>query len=311
MILSVCLNPALQRTLWFEQLSINEVNRARRLTLSAGGKGVNVARVLGQLGAETRLLCFLGGEIGELVKKLLRQEKIKTEFVPTRSATRICYTIIDSSHKTQTELVEEAQEVSLDEVTAIRSLYRKLLSHCQMVTISGTAPPGAPEDSYQDFVQLAGDQGIPAIVDAPGKWMLLSLKAHPFIVKGNVKELEAALEKPLNDHQELSRAMNWLHQRGARSVLATKGADGAYLWHEGDFYRLIPPELQVINPIGSGDAMTAGLAAGLCQNQPLLEAAKLGVACGAANVLTPIAGSVRLEDVRKILRQVKIKKIFE
>ena len=201
MIQCVGLNPVLQRTLTLEQFTVNRVNRAIGKPLEgSAGKGINAARALKTLGQDAIITGFCGGNTGELIERTLDHEELGHEFVRTANKTRICTTILDTLHNTQTEIVEEGLPVSPAEVTAIKELYRKHLANCRLVTISGTTPQDVPKTIYKDFVSLAVEQHIPTLVDTQKDLLRECLSAHPFLIKINREELFAAFgERPGSD----------------------------------------------------------------------------------------------------------------
>jgi tagatose 6-phosphate kinase len=306
MILAVCLNPALQRTLQFEGLTINRVNRAESVFLSCGGKGVNAARVAVRLNADVRLLTILGGARGLELKRILKEEGIPFHSVPVRGITRICSTLLDPANGTQTELVEESGPVFKDEVRRVEQAFEKLIPRAQIVILSGTAPKGFPETVYGRWVAKAKRFGVPSILDAPSKLAENGLKAGPWLFKPNWKEMEALAGEWIRSDEEAKTAMAALHRKGAENVLVTQDGPRALALMEGRFYRIVSPDLTVINPIGSGDAIAAGIAAAFMRKESVLEALRLGIACGSANVLTVPAGTVRPKDVRSLLPKIRI-----
>jgi len=306
LILCTCLNPAFQKTLRFESLRLGAVNRAKEVIETASGKGVNVARVLTQLGRHALGIGFVGGETGEFIKAQLRQQGIPFEFVTTRSKTRTCITLLEAAQGLVTELVEEGREVLPDEVQALKRLFTEKLAGVSLVSISGTAPKGVPEDLYRDWTRMAAERGIPVIIDAPGRLLLNCLGARPLLAKPNRAELAAALGRDLSSMDALKQAMAWVLRMGAEWVAVSMGAEGVVLSRGEEYLRFRPPAIRAVNPIGSGDAMTAGIAAKLVDGEEMAEAVRFGVACGAANALTPTSGVVRSEEIGNLIAQVVV-----
>jgi len=307
-VLCVCLNPAVQRTMQFQGLRQGQVNRAIKVETHVGGKGVNVARVLKQLGVENVVLCFLGGKTGEIVKEKLRQQQIPLQYVEVGSPTRICTTLLDVENHIQTELVEEGTPVTKAEIEAIDRLFAKLLPQVNMVTISGTVPPGVPETLYAEWVTLAHKQNVPTIVDAPGQLMLKCLTAHPLLLKPNWQELERTLGESFSSPKDLKSVLQNLitqHQDRTLGWVVSQGEKGVYVLTKDESYRFVPPSVPVKNPIGSGDAMAAGITTALLRGESMRQAIRYGVACGTANVLTPLVGQIEPEDVQTLYPQIQ------
>jgi tagatose 6-phosphate kinase len=307
MILSVCLSPTLQRTLSIDVFSMGRVNRATSVNLGVGGKGINAARVATQLGEKVLCLACLGGPTGREVVSILRHQHIPSAVIRTKSSTRICTTIL--SQGSETELVEEPAPVLPNEIKAFSELFTKHVPPSRFVILSGTVSSGFPITVYRELGAAAASRGIPFLVDAVGPIFIESLKAKPNVIKVNRHELEACVGWSCDSQVTIDRAMRKLVTSGAQSVLITGWQSEAWALIEGHRYLIRFPKLQAINTIGSGDAASAGIAVALVRGQTLLESFRFGVACASANVLTPTAGSVRAEDVKRILKQVTVEAV--
>lgn len=307
MILVICLNPALQRMLWFETIHAGEVNRAARVLIGLGGKGLNVARVLTQLGADCRVLLPLGGDTGRVCQKILAEEKIAFDSFETSCATRICTTL--THDLTQTELVEEGGPVSGPEYAQIRAWYEKNLADADLVIISGSAPTGIPDDFYFQMIDLAGRRGLRCIIDAQKQALLQGLAARPWLAKPNMKELVAAMSLAGSEGLSIRDRLSWLLAQGAEQALVTDGRKGAFYYHGDQVRRFYGPELVVVNAIGSGDALCAGLAQDYLKNKNMFQAIKFGTACAMSNVLTPVSGSIEIEMVQELIEKIKVESI--
>jgi tagatose 6-phosphate kinase len=306
MILAVCLNPALQRTQIFRHLEFSRVNRAESVLHSTGGKGVNAARVAATLGADVKLLTLSGGPNGRELRSHLRGEGIPFQAVPVGGNTRICTTLLDRGNGTQTELVEESEPVTKEEAGLVQRTFERMVRRCRLLILSGTAPSGFPPSVYRRWIEAAEKLGVPSILDAPGGLAENGLSGRPWLFKPNWGEMEAIIGRPVRSGAETKAAMARLHRMGAHHVVVTADGPTAVALADGRFYRLVSPKLSVVNPIGSGDSIAAGIAAAFLRGKPLPEALRFGMACGTANVLTPLAGTIRMSDVRKLLPKVRI-----
>lgn len=281
MILVVGLSPAWQRTLKFKSLRIGEVNRAKHVTETASGKGVNVARVARALGADVRLLTVAGGEQGQLLARELPWARV----VPVKAETRICQTILAGN---ATELVEESGPLQREEVGRMRRAFTDELRRATLVVLTGTLPRGCGDTFYVRLINAAHQRGVRVLVDAQAQVLANALKARPFLVRVNRAEL-AAVKR----------------HRGAEWLVVSDGAGRIEVTSDGERWSVKPPRVKAVNPVGSGDAMMAGIACALSLGEPVIQAVRLGVACGAANALTATPGTVRHADVQKLLRQMK------
>jgi tagatose 6-phosphate kinase len=303
--LCVGLTPALQELREFARFRLGEVNRAAAILRSAAGKGVNVARVLRQLGGRPLLLGFAGGDTGRFVRACLRRARVAERLTPTRAATRVCTTILDRATGTATELVEEAALPTEREWRLFFAAVERARRQAHRMVIAGALMPGARPDVYRRLAET----GLPLIIDAQMEPLLLALLSRPLVAKLNVQEMENTLRHRCAEPRAILAGARELLARGARHVVVTDGPKGAWLVGPEGAWHCRPPRVAAVNPVGSGDAMTAGICRGLDQRRPLPEAVRLGLACGAANALTRAAGDVVPADVRRIEPLVRVRRV--
>jgi tagatose 6-phosphate kinase len=310
MILCLGTTPAVQRTMVFERVTLDAVNRAVTTLDGIAGKSVNVAKVLMALGEEPLAMGFIGGEQGARLQRELKGRGIKTHFISVPQATRQCITVIDRAAQTQTELVEESKTVTRRNYAALLQAVERRISTCRAVIMSGTLTPGAPDDFYLRCAKLALKAGALVVVDAKGAPLTTALNAGPDLVKPNRAELEATLGEPLKSEGELKMAMRHLSDLGAKNVVITNGSRPALAFDGKDFWRIHAPRVKTVNPIGSGDSFTAGLVWRLTKGETLAEACRWAAACGAANALTLMAGELNLRDVHHLVTQTRATKLL-
>jgi tagatose 6-phosphate kinase len=304
MIICLGTTPALQRSMTFERLTLGAVNRASRTKQYASGKSINAARVIATLGHRVLATGFLGGTAGNLIRQELDELGIGHDFVEVSPQTRTCVTVIDSAAHTATELVEEPAEL---DSASYQQLLTRLADHlhsAKVLILSGSLPPRAPAGIYAACVGLATAQHVPVVLDASGDQLLDALTQQPRIAKPNREELEKSLKLTVRDVKSLLAAMQRLIDHGTEQVVISDGARPVFCTNGRSTWRLMPPDVQPISPIGSGDALAAGLAIGIEQRLDLPEAVKLGIACAAANALTPDAGHLDPADVRRLQTQI-------
>ncbi|HEX8520885.1 MAG TPA: PfkB family carbohydrate kinase, partial [Tepidisphaeraceae bacterium] len=176
-----------------------------------------------------------------------------------------------------------------------------LLAQARLVVLSGSLTPGAPQDFYAWCVERAHEKNVRALVDASGEPLKLALEKKPFLVKPNRVELTRTVGT-----EDLWEGINRLMQTGARNVIVTMGKEGSVAADGRTRWKMAPPGTEVVSPIGSGDAYAAGTAAALDRGDELVEAARLGTACAAANAMTAVSGYLRREDVEAIVPKVQI-----
>jgi tagatose 6-phosphate kinase len=308
-ILCLGTTPAVQRVMVFRKLALDAVNRAATTLDGAAGKSINVAKVLKTLGEQPVATGFLGGDRGEFLRVALMDKGIESDFVTVSTGTRQCLTMIDESAGTHTELVEESHPVKPADFDKLMAVVRRRASECRALVMSGTTVTGGPANLYFDCAKLAEKAGALSVVDAHGTALMAALKARPGLVKPNRAELAATVGREFKDDVEVMNAMRDVCERGAQRMVVTAGKEPALAFDGKTFWRIIQPQIEVMNPIGSGDACTAGLVLRLLRGDDLGEACRWGCAAGAANALTLMTGEVEVEDVRRLAREIEVRNV--
>jgi 1-phosphofructokinase family hexose kinase len=295
MLLAAGLTPAWQQILRFERLQPGEVNRAAEAVWCASGKVLNVGRAAHLLGASTTTLSPIGGLPGEAIARDFAEDGLAARWVQSERPTRCCTTLIDSSTGTITELVENAASLEPAVLEEFVAVFRQEGANATFVVLSGSLPAGTPTTIYRDL--LDGCRA-PALLDARGPELLAALVHRPVLVKPNREELSATVGRPLPDDASLHAAMRELLDRGAQGVLVSQGAGPAWLATAAGLERYDPlPVAPVVNPIGCGDCLAAGIAGSLFRGQPLAEAVHYGLAAAAENAATLLPARLDRERV--------------
>jgi tagatose 6-phosphate kinase len=284
----------------FANLTIDAVNRATEVAEYASGKNINAARVAKTIGEEVVATGFLGGIRGQLIRDDLDRAGIAHDFVDVAPNTRMCTTVIDRSGDTATELIEEAGKVPAEDGERLLARLADLLREADVLVLSGRIARGLDSNFYARCLALAREHEVATIVDAVGEALKLALYERPTVVKPNRSELAATLDTTIDSTNELRDAIRELTNRFGGWVIVTNGSSATTVSNGKDFHEIATPQVEVISPIGSGDALAAGLAAGIVRGWDVLRAATLGVACGAANVMTPLAGHVESLEVARL-----------
>jgi 1-phosphofructokinase family hexose kinase len=303
MILTAGLTPAWQQVLLFDTFTPGEVNRARQVYWCASGKVFNAARALHSLGGPGKALAPVGGSPGQDIRRDLEGVDIAARLLETSRPTRVCTTILDSIRHTATELVPETEPLSAEELEAFRAAYTEEAKTAEVVVLIGSLPPGTPVGFYRDL--LAHTPGR-AILDARGAELLQALQGKPFLIKPNRAEVSRTFGRELEDDQSLQDAMRQLNEAGAEWVVVTDGPKPVFASTRGQLYRLQAPQREVVNPIGCGDCMAAGIAQALFAGQSPLDAIRFGVAAAAAKVGQLLPGQLELAELDALVQAVVI-----
>ena len=309
MILCLGTTPTVQRTMMFGRVNVDAVNRAANVIESASGKSLNVARTLRTHGYEVLATGFLGGAGGQFIRADLDRAGIPHQFIQVAPGTRTCTTVIDRSTGTATELVEETKPVEPAAYIALLALVQVRLPDADMLILSGSLPPDAPQDFYARCTRLAVAVNVPVVLDARGEPLRRALGERPTVVKPNRHELVETVGFPIDDDTSLRRAITELVKEGPTWVIITDGPGDVVASDGQSFWRITPPCVKALNPIGSGDSFAAGVAMGLLKKMELPEACRLGAACGAANALNSPAGHGTMEDAGRLAGEVVMRKM--
>ena len=278
MIYTVTCNPALDCAVQLNGLAVGTLNRTAGATLIAGGKGVNVSRVLGELGERNKALGFVAGSNGVMLESALAQMGVVTEFIRLpEGQTRINVKLYGEQ---ETELNAPGPVVSHQQTEGLLKDLSRLQEE-DLLCLCGSLPPGMPADSYARMLVAVKDCAR-SIVDTTGEALLCALREKPWLVKPNRDELAALVGKALPTLGDVIEAAQWLREQGAENVLVSLGKDGALLCAEGKRLYQPAPDGKVIGTVGAGDSLVAGFAAGWQRYGDVAQALQLGVACGSA-----------------------------
>lgn len=307
MILCVTLNPSMDRRIDIEDMLIGQVNRVYRVEAHAGGKGIHVATAVMQLGHESLVTGILGDSLGDWVENDLHHEGISTRFIRIEGETRINFSIHIAKTGLHLEILEPGPTVKPEEIAMFESLYRELLVDSGVVVFSGSLPQGLPFDTYSQLVCEANHRGIITIVDTSGSALQEVLAAHPTFVKPNRVEVEKLIGTSLSCEADLIHTLSSPPLLSARSVIISLAEDGAIArWNEQGILYAKPPQVEVANPIGSGDCMVAGMAVALEQGMNAEETIRFAVACGTAGAVHPRTGWIDTTKLIKFYDLVKV-----
>jgi len=303
MILTVTLNVALDVTYQVDRLSSGDAVQVNEVLTRAGGKGLNVAGILASLGADVLATGLVGGLRGSLVRRRLAEEAIPEELFEIAAESRQTLTVIakDGSHAAYGE---PGPSVSRDEWEGFRARFGRLLDGCAQVVLAGSVPPGLPKTAYAELISVAQTRAVPVLLDSRGRWLEEGLGAAPAAVKVNRSELSEWARRPLSQLEDVlgaTRAM--LEASGAGVVIATLGPVGSFLMSHDGALRARAPE-QRGNPVGAGDAFTAGWVA--AHDQTLVDRLRYATAVGAASVRSSTAGAVDIAAIDEIGPAVEI-----
>lgn len=309
MILSIALNPAIDKVYEVDDFGVGRVFRPKAMTNTAGGKGLNVARVAHLLGETVSATGFIGGNNGRTILQRVRAEGIDSHFLEIGKETRTCIAVMDRNNNTSTEILEPGPFIEPSEVGAFLSLYEKLALEADIITASGSLPAGLPDDIYKTLIEIAKNHKKKFILDTSGQPLKRSIRALPYMVKPNLDEMGSLLGEKIPDITKQVTAVAELKKSGICLSCLSLGKDGCLVALEDGVYKFSGPKVEVVNTVGSGDAFVAGCAVALQRGWSHIEVIKMGMACGIANTQFFETGMVSKAIVEKFFQQIIFKKI--
>ncbi len=309
MIATVTLNPSLDKTVTVEGLVIDEANRWTSLRQDPGGKGINVSRVLHELGNETIAYGFIGGIDGQILEHLLGEQGVPHDFTPINGQIRSNFIITNLKTRRQTRIDAPGPHVSRDELEDLVGKLTHIKPKPDFLVLAGSVPPGVPDDIYRQLIEEAKKHGVKTVLDSDDEWLKEGIKAKPNVIKPNVHETEELLGEKLRDEAAIIQALRTLVTQGIEVVAISRGKDGLIVANEGKILKVIPPQVEIRSTVGAGDSAVAGLVLKLSQGDGIEEACRLAVAAGTAATLTPGTELCRRQDVERLLPQVKVENL--
>jgi len=309
MITTVVLNPAVDKIYFVDNFQVGGLFRIKETITSAGGKGINVSRVIRALGEEVLSLGFKGGRTGEWLVEQLGELGAMTEFIEVEGESRTNNNIIDRINGTETEVLEVGPLITEKNIEEFISIYRKALKKTKIVVCSGGIPAGAKDDIYKILIDEAKKHDIKVILDASGEVLKRGIEAKPYLIKPNLRELGGLVNKELKEISDVLEACRYVQREGVDLVLASLGEKGAILVSKDRAFRVHVPSIKVVNTIGSGDSMVAGVAVALSKGFDLKEVLRLGAACGVNNAQYQAIGVVNRDEVYKLIEEIRIEEI--
>lgn len=308
MIVTVTMNPAIDKTVEIGSLIPGGLNRIKKAESDAGGKGINVSKTIKELGGVSIATGFLGGSAGKAIEDFLDEKKIRHDFVLVEGETRTNTKIVEENGAV-TELNEPGPQISEDEMNR---LMEKLISYAKpetLVILSGSIPKGVDKQIYARIIRLMHEKGAEVLLDADGELFHNGLLERPDMVKPNRVELEeyAGIDHRASSDELLTLARE-LREKGIKKVVVSMGKSGAIFLQ--DDYEAISPALSIKahSTVGAGDAMVAALACAWDKKLTAEETIRLCMAASAGAVTTTGTKPPEKKVVEELMQQVVIKK---
>jgi len=292
LILTVTLNPAVDKVYWVKRLRICEVTeeefltRAMRSATSAGGKGVNMSVFFSAMGMDNVAMGFVGGHTGHVIVRDLRYRGVTTNFIWTREETRTNVTVLEEGHENVPLFIgESGGGVTPHEVERFLRRYKRMLQRAEWIVLAGSIPPGVDPAFYGELARLGQEAGAKVIVSARGKELLGTLEACPYVVKPDTREHRELMGIDLASKEKIIEAGRHIASCGAEMVIISHEVTGDIAVTRQGVWEVRTPvaTAEFRNLVGADDVFLAGILYGLIEGDSLPESLRFGLAAGLAS----------------------------
>lgn len=308
MITTICLNPCFDKTVNVENLQIGQVNRIRDTRVDLGGKGINVAVVASRLGLDVQCIGIMGENGSTELTAMMDREGLKHRFMTVPGHVRTNMKVYSLDGQGVTELNEPGSPLNPEILEQFTAIAEEATRDSNMIVMTGSLPPGCPEGTYRNLMKAL--EGKKCILDTEGRELEMAAKGgHPFLIKPNLREMEATLGIELRTMRAIRDAALLFIRLGVQHSVVSMGAMGAmYISAEKT---LFAPALRVEtkSTVGAGDAMIGGMLLGYEVEKDMAKAFRYGIAAGAASVMTEGTQLIVRSDFEKLLDQVRIQEV--
>lgn len=305
MIITITLNPAVDKTVEIPDFEAGTVNRVSSVRLDAGGKGINVSKVIMSLGGKSCASGVLGGTTGNFIKESLNRMGIENKFLTIQGETRTNLKVVDSKRKTNTDINEPGPNLSPNDIEKLEEIIFSRIQRDTAVVFSGSVPANVDKGIYSKWIKAAKLAGAKTILDADGELLKLGMEAGPFMVKPNIHELERFFGQEIVGIEEAERrARSLINTYGIEFVAVSLGSRGAIFLNRQKSLFIPGLDVEVKSTVGAGDSMVAALTYSIDMGFDFEKAARLAVASATANVMTSGTQPADIEVIRNLEKKV-------
>jgi 1-phosphofructokinase len=311
MIITVTLNPALDKTLQVPNFTPGRRHRTVDQVAMPGGKGVNVARAIKLLGQPVIATGIAGGATGTRIVEALNDDSILNDFVRIREESRTNTAVLDPTTGLQTEINERGPAVTPQELELFREKLLYLAKGASVCVFAGSLPRGIEPGVYSELIREVKRLGVTTVLDTEGEPLRLAVRAEPDVVSPNELEAEELVGQEFNDVEDRAQAVLEMVRLGAReSIMTVRDGCFANVVDDGQaLYRVRVREQEARSRIGSGDAFLAGYIAARYTGRSPVECLRYGVACGAESVQHFGAGMIDASNVDRLFGEVEAEQL--
>ena len=309
MITVVSLNPSIDRTMTVENFAPGALNRVISSTDVAAGKGINVALSFAALGLDVECVGFMYRDSASLFERRMMVNSTAYDFIWCDGSVRTNIKVFDRAAGVVTELNESGHPIDPEHLNKMVELVTRHAEESDYLILSGSMPPGCPDDYYRTLINAVEGMGCRCVLDADGERLKYGLEAKPFMIKPNRFELQTMAGRPLETIHDIRDAARRYIDLGVEVVAVSLGAEGAMIL-SGDEALYAPRlNIEVKSTVGAGDSMVAGLVAGFMGDNELEDSFRMGVACATARCMTEGHKIVDRTVYRALMDMVAIERI--
>ena len=307
MILTLTVNPAIDRTFTVDRLAFEDRAYIDSTGESPGGRGINAACVIHAFGGKALAAITAGGPMGARLEDLLKCCGFEVVVVPIANESRTNLTITDRQGLT-VNLNHAGPRLEKAEVVRMEKIVREKMAGAAWLMLAGSLPPGVPPSFYAKLIAAAREHKVKTLLDADGEPLRLGIEAGPTVASPNQHEAERLLNRALLTRGHFMEAVTRIRKMGAESVVLSLGSRGAVGLSGNRAIEVVPPRVDAVSPIGSGDALAAAFVWAMEQKNDFAEALRWGVATGTASALLPGLRFATREQSEKIYKHVEVRK---
>jgi 1-phosphofructokinase family hexose kinase len=307
LIVTLTINPAIDRTISVDRLAFEDRAYIKSSGESAGGRGINATAVIASFGADTVAVLTSGGDSGKRLEELLSRRGIRAVVAPIENETRTNLTITDR-HGLTVNLNETGPELAKAEVARVEKTLRETLTGAKWLMLCGSLPPGVPTSFYAKAIGMARQKKVKTLLHASGEALREGIEARPTVVTPNQQEAEKLLGRMLLTRTHYLEAAGQIRQMGPESVVLSLGSRGAIGAFADGLYEALPPRVDAVSPIGSGDALTAAYVWSMARKTNAPDALRWGVAAGTASARLPGMNFANLPQTQELYKHVELRR---
>jgi len=308
MILTITANPSVDISYELENFKIDDVNRTNQVIKDAGGKGIHVGYVLNELGEDVVHSGFVGGALGEYIKNTIKNKGQESRFIDIGEDTRNCIAVLHEGN--QTEILEKGPKITTTEENDFIEKFDEITKGCDYINVSGSLPNGLNASFYERIIAYAKEKNKFISVDTSGKTLesIINAGVKPDLIKPNESEIGDVLKTEVSKDNLVDILLREPF-KDIRYIIASMGKDGAIVKIDNKVYKANVPEVEAINPVGSGDSSLAGAIYAISKDKDDIDIIKTSMTCGLLNVLNKEIAHINMDDFDKYYEQIEVEEI--